>query len=79
MRSTSGEEPKTKAEEELTWHLHEDIFLQNGQTNVNPDHLKKTSAQMFAVYKYYGDPTLRVQNQKYTGTNDFMEVKNLKK
>ena len=46
----AGEEKKE--EEGRGWTLHEDLF----KTAVNPDHLKKTSAQMFAVYKYYGDP-----------------------
>lgn len=68
-----------KDEEEINWNLHEDIFKQTGQANVNPDHLKKSSAQMYAVYKYYGDNTLKVKNLKYTETDEYQEVKTLMK
>jgi hypothetical protein len=63
-------------EEARIWNLHEDIFRHQ---QLNPDHLKKTSAQMFAVYKYYGDPTMKVKNKKYTGTDEYVEVKSLVK
>lgn len=66
-------------EEKLSsqWNLHEDIFKSNNQTVVNQDHLRKSSSQMFAVYKYYGDPTLKVKSSKYTKTEDYVEVKSL--
>jgi len=65
---------KPEEEESRMWNLHEDLF--RPQT-INPDHLKKTSAQMFAVYKYYGDPTMKVKNFKYTGSEDYVETKSL--
>ena len=46
--------------EERVWNLHEELFKSNTMTTVNPEYLKKTSSQMFAIYKYYGDPSLKV-------------------
>ena len=40
------------------WTLHESLFKRNAQHQVNPDNLKKTSSQMFSVYKYYENPSL---------------------
>jgi len=34
---------------------------------------------MYAVYKFYGDPKMQVKNHKYTGSEDFVEVKDLVK
>jgi len=33
---------------------------------VNPENLRKTSFEMFAIYKYNNDPSMRVKSQKYT-------------
>lgn len=72
--ATQDEEEKLNSQ----WNLHEDIFKSNNQTVVNPEHLQKSSSQMFAVYKYYGDPTLKVKSTKYTKTADeYVEVKSL--
>jgi len=44
---------------------------------VNPDNLKKTSSQMFSVYKYYENPSLQVKSGYYTKKDDFVEVREL--
>jgi len=44
---------------------------------VNPDNLKKTSSQMFSVYKYYENPSLQVKSPYYTKKDDFVEVREL--
>ena len=75
-QTQEAEEEEEKQSERL-WYLHEDLFKLNSQSVVNPDHLKKTSSQMFAVYKYYGDPTLKVKCNHYTGSEDFVDVKDL--
>lgn len=56
--------------EQKTWQLHESMF----QTAVNPDHLKKTSEQMFAVYKYLGDPKMKIRR---SDQDEFIEMKDL--
>lgn len=72
----AGEEAGEE-EAEREWQLNEDIFKVNSQSIVDPEHLRKSSSQMFAVYKHYGDPTLKVRSKKYTGKDDFVEVKDL--
>jgi len=75
-----NDEPKEKEaeeEESRVWTLHEDLFKNNSKTVVNPEHLKKSSAQMYAVYKYYGDLKMKVKNKSYTGTDEFVEVQSL--
>ena len=39
----SGKTTEAPQEEEL-WHLSEDMFKDNSNQSVNPDHLKKTSS-----------------------------------
>lgn len=73
MAGKKDEQPK---EEEL-WHLSEDMFKDNSNQAVNPDHLKKTSSQMYGIYKYLGDPSLLVKNELHTSKADFVEVKEL--
>lgn len=78
-RRTAGTEANQDEEEKLNsqWNLHEDVFKSNNQAVVNPEHLQKSSSQMFAVYKYYGDPSLKVKHAKHTKTSDYVEVKSL--
>jgi len=59
------------------WTLHESLFKRNPQHQVNPDNLKKTSSQMFSVYKYYENPSLQVKSPYYTKKDDFVEVREL--
>ena len=70
-------QPETTEEEVRVWNLHEDLFKNSSQRAVNPEHLVKNSAQMFAVYKYYGDPSMLVKSKRYTNTDDFVAVKDL--
>lgn len=45
--------------------LEESIF-QKPLGEVNEDTLKKTSSEMFVIYKYFSDPLIKVKSQKYT-------------
>lgn len=65
------------ADDDRIWNLHESLFKKGPDHEVNPDNLRKTSAQMFSVYKYYENPQLRVKAQVYTGNEDYVEVKEL--
>ena len=46
---------KRENDEERIWDLHEDLFKGQNQV-INPEYLKKTSSQMYTIYKFYGDP-----------------------
>ena len=72
-----SKDPESINAEGRHWELHEDLFKRSPDHVVNPDNLKKSSSQMFSVYKYYENPGLRVKSNYYTEKDDFMEVRNL--
>ena len=55
--------------------LEESIF-QKPLGEVNEDTLKKTSSEMFVIYKYFSDPLIKVKSQKYT-EDKFVQIKDL--
>jgi len=62
---------------EREWFLHESIFKKTPEQEVKEDVLKKTSAQMFSVYKYYENPSLQVKSPFYLDKAEYVEVKDL--
>ena len=44
--------------------------------NFNPEHLKKTTSEMYVIYKYTRDPMLKVKSEIYT-EDEFKMVKDL--
>ena len=71
----TSEESKTDGASD--WQLHESLFKRGPDHKVDPAHLKKSSAQMFSVYKYYENPALLVKSKHYTGKEDHCEVRDL--
>ena len=57
--------------------MHEELFKKSPTHEVNPENLVKTSSQMFSVYKFYENPSLRVKSEHYRGADDFVEVREL--
>jgi hypothetical protein len=51
---------------EKVWELDEAIF-QKPRGEVRRENLFRTSAEMFAIYKYTNDPHMQVKSTKYTG------------
>jgi len=43
---------------------------------VNPDTLKKTSAEMFKIYKFCSNPFIKVKSKVYTN-DEFVAIKDL--
>lgn len=68
---------ESKDDENGIWQLHESLFKRGPDHKVDPAHLKKSSAQMFSVYKYYENPALLVKSKHYTGKEDHVEVRDL--
>ncbi len=70
--STSLKEPSEKY-----WTLEESIFKSKaspvGQTA--EQRLKKSSAEMFVIYKYTNAPLIKVKSEKYNGTDDYSPIK----
>jgi hypothetical protein len=62
-----------KKNDERTWELNESLFKRPGH-EVNPENLRKTSSQMFSLYKFYENPCLLVKNNHQTGKEGFIEV-----
>lgn len=65
----------SSTDEQKTWTLEESIFQnpappQAGQTQ--EDRLKKTSSEMFVIYKYVSDPLLKV---RHSDEKDFQQIK----
>jgi hypothetical protein len=59
-------EMMTKADSmEKVWELDESIF-QKPRGEVRRENLLRTSAEMFAIYKYTNDPHMLVKSSKYT-------------
>lgn len=50
---------------EKVWELDESIF-QKPRGEVRRENLFRTSAEMFAIYKYTNDPHMLVKSTKYT-------------
>lgn len=60
---------RKKAEEEKLekpWMLEESIFQKPPGTPVNQETLKKTSEEMFKIYKFCSNPYIKVKSQHYT-------------
>ena len=54
-----------KTTSQKSWQLDESIFgLPKGE--VKQEFLAKTSSEMFAIYKYTNDPSMKVMSEKYT-------------
>jgi len=56
------------------WTLEESIFKNPVSAAEQDQRLKKSSAEMFAIYKYVGDPLLKVKSERYTGTEDYTPI-----
>ena len=69
------EENEEKKDEPI-WHLHESTFKRPDH-EVNPENLKKSSSQMFTVYKYYENPSLQVKSPYYKQSDEYMQVGDL--
>jgi len=76
-RETKDEDGKAASPPEPVWLLHENLFKKSPNHVVNPDNLRKTSSQMFSVYKYYESPQLQVKSEYYTNSKEYGEVKDL--
>jgi len=61
-----NEHIRTTDPENKIWKLDENLFKRTAEHVVNPDNLKKSSPEMFTIYKYYESPALKVQCHHYT-------------
>ena len=52
-----GNNPQGQKENKI-WQLHESLLKKGPDHEINPANLKKSSVQMFNVYKYYENPSL---------------------
>ena len=57
-----------------SWQLDESIF--GNKPDVKPEFLTKTSSEMFVIYKFTQDSSLKVKSEKYTH-GEFVECKEL--
>lgn len=55
------------------WELDEAIFGRPPGEQVDRENLLKTSSEMFAIYKYNNDPSMRVKSARYTN-GEFKQV-----
>jgi hypothetical protein len=55
------------------WELDEAIFGRPPGEVVKRENLLKTSFEMFAIYKFSNDPSMRVKSERYTG-GEFKQV-----
>mmetsp|Transcript_27989 Transcript_27989/g.37353 ORF Transcript_27989/g.37353 Transcript_27989/m.37353 type:complete len:147 (+) Transcript_27989:1627-2067(+) len=58
------------------WVLDEKILQRHPDEQIKRENLLKTSAEMFSVYLYTKDPTMRMKSDKYT-QGEFKAVKDL--
>ena len=63
---------KVIEQDQKYWELDEAIFGPQREP-VKPENLRKTSFEMFAIYKYNNDPSMRIKSQKYTN-GEFKQV-----
>ena len=59
--------------EQKYWELDEAIFGRPPGERVQAENLHKTSFEMFAIYKFNNDPSMRVKSDRYTG-GEFKQV-----
>lgn len=62
--------------EPIFWELDEKILQRHPDELIKKEHLLKTSAEMFSIYLYTKDPTMRIKSNKYT-QGEFRAVKDL--
>lgn len=57
------------------WTLEESIFNKPAG-EVKQENLEKTSSEMFSIYKYFSDPTMKIKSAVYT-QDKFCEIREL--
>ena len=58
------------------WELDEKILQRHPDEQIKKEILLKTSTEMFSIYLYTKDPTMRMKSEKYT-SGEFKAVKDL--
>jgi hypothetical protein len=56
------EECKQPGEEELPWKLEPAIFTKPPE-EISEESLKKSSSEMFVIYKFFSDPLIKVKSK----------------
>lgn len=58
------------------WELDKKILQRHPGEEIKPEHLLKTSSEMFSIYLYTKDPMMLIKSDKYT-QGEFKAVKDL--
>ena len=58
------------------WELDVQILQRHPDEQIKKEHLLKTSSEMFSIYLYTKDPSMRIKSDKYTN-GEFKMVKDL--
>lgn len=69
------DECQQQGEEEKPWKLEPAIFTKPAE-QISEDSLKKTSSEMFVIYKFFSDPLIKVKSKEFTN-DEYAEIKDL--